>query len=132
MVWPAYCQRRRYFEYTNTQWTEWIESLPEAGFGRFSKAGWQAWFQRMLEVHGPYKCLGDPPPRHLVDAIVRIIDDGLRDITAHPEEVDDFKDSLAHPQSPEEARWNAAILKRFNELYFSKVYIVEPLGQLLT
>ena len=68
MSWTDECQMLGYWEYTENEWRDWIESLPEEGFGRYTKQGWKFghytkqgwtdWLERMISKHGR----GETPP----------------------------------------------------------------------
>ena len=62
MGWSPWCQKRRWFEYTQEEWLTWIESLPEKGFGRYTKKGWLLWAQLMEEEHGLHTESTNLPP----------------------------------------------------------------------
>ena len=57
MGWTEDCQKHRYWEYTEHEWRYWIESLPDTGFGRYNKQGWEDWLERMIEKHGRWTSL---------------------------------------------------------------------------
>ena len=52
MGWTASCQKRRWNLHTAKEWEDWIDQLPDEGFGRYTKSGWTEWAGRMLEMHG--------------------------------------------------------------------------------
>ena len=59
MGWTEDCQKHRYWEYTEHEWRYWIESLPDTGFGRYNKQGWEDWLERMIEKHGRWTSLAN-------------------------------------------------------------------------
>ena len=52
MGWTPQCQKRRYHMHSSREWVEWINGLPEEGFGRYTKKGWQDWYDRMATQYG--------------------------------------------------------------------------------
>ena len=57
MGWTEDCQKHCYWEHTEHAWRYWIESLPDTGFGRYNKQGWEDWLERMIEKHGRWTSL---------------------------------------------------------------------------
>ena len=53
MGWTASCQKAHWNQYSTGEWTSWVDTLPEDGFGRLTKIEWKEWIQKMLDAHGP-------------------------------------------------------------------------------
>ncbi len=51
MGWTEKCQKVRFFKHSLDEWTAWIASLRDEGFGRYTKQGWADWLERMKRQH---------------------------------------------------------------------------------
>ena len=52
MGWTPECQEAQWNQYPTEEWDAWVDNLPEQGYCRFTKIGWQKWIENMKKLHG--------------------------------------------------------------------------------
>ena len=51
MGWTPSCQEARWNQYSTEEWEAWVDTLPEEGYRRLTKIGWQEWIRDMKDLH---------------------------------------------------------------------------------